>query len=54
MELRDGDFRVSACEHGHVSLEVVDDDGLTVFLTVMERGEAAALALKLMQAAELW
>lgn len=51
MDLRDGLFRVSSCEHGHVTLEVLEN-GLTVFLTVMDRDEAVALARDLILAAE--
>ena len=52
MELRDGLFRVSSCDRGHVTLEVLDGEGCTVFLTVMERDEAVALARDLVLAAE--
>lgn len=51
LDLRDGVFRVTACENGHVTLEVLED-GLTVFLTVMDRSEAVALARDLVLAAE--
>lgn len=53
-ELSEGLFRVTACENGHISLEVLDGEGLTVFLSVMERDEASSLALQLLQAAEVW
>ena len=52
MDLRDGCFCVSSCAHGHVTLEVQDGEGLTVFLTVMDAGEAVALARDLVLAAE--
>lgn len=52
LDLKDGLFRVSCCENDHVTLEVLDGEGLTVFLCVMSGEEAFGLARDLVLAAE--
>lgn len=51
MKLRDGEFRLSVCEHGHVTLGAVDAAGVVSFVSVMSRREATRLAFRLRCAA---
>lgn len=49
LKFADGDFRVSCCGKGHVTLEVLDGDAVK-FVAVMSRSEAVHLAARLLSA----
>lgn len=52
MDFRDGDFRVSVCCNGHVTLEIVGDDGLAKVVCTLTGSEAGFLSLRLWAARE--
>lgn len=52
LDFRDGDFRVSVCEHGHVTLEIVGDDGLVKVVCTLTGSEAGFLSMRLWAACE--
>lgn len=45
-DLKDGEFRVSVCAHGHVTLEAFDGESV-VFVSVLSRVEAFDLGARL-------
>lgn len=44
LDFRDGSFRVTGCENGHVIFEIVGEDGLVKFVCTMSVSEASLLA----------
>ena len=52
LDFHEGDFRVSVCCNGHVTLEIVGDDGLVKVVCTLTGSEAGFLSMRLWAACE--